>query len=235
MKQKQGIVELIYRQEDILKLEKKLKLFGISRKFSTDSFLNIRFFTTLSLFIFLFLFIDNGFIIGPILSLIYYYGFTYLLLDKPLKTRGITLEHDSFYYFEVLTLSLESGRNLELAIEASCEFIESEISHEFRETLYQIKFGKSLPEALDEMKARIPSDAVNNIIANVMQSSVFGNSILDTLYNQLDFLREKRVMDIKAEISKIPTKISALSVIFFVPLILLLIIAPLVIDYIANL
>jgi hypothetical protein len=55
------------------------------------------------------------------------------------------------------------------------------------------------------------------------------------MYNQLDFLRDKQIMEVKAEISKIPTKISILSVVFFVPLILMLIVAPLVIEYINNL
>jgi tight adherence protein C len=157
------------------------------------------------------------------------------MIDKPLKDRAYKLEHEAFYYFEVLTLSIESGRNLEMAIDAACTYIDSEISSEFRETLYQIKFGKSLTEALNEMRYRIPSEAVNNIILNIMQSSLFGNSILDTLYNQLDFLRDKQIMDIKGEISKIPTKISVFSVIFFVPLILMIIIAPLIIDYLTSL
>ena len=235
MKSKQSIIESIYRKEDIKKLEDKLNLFGISRKFSVEAFLNIRFFTTLLVFLFLFLFLDNGFILAPIFTIVYYYGFTYLQIDKPLKARARKLEHEAFYYFEVLTLSLESGRNLEMGIDAACTYIDSEISHEFRETLYQVKFGKSLSEALEQMRYRIPSEAVNNIITNVMQSSLFGNSILDTMYNQLDFLRDKQIMDIKAEISQIPTKISVFSVLFFVPLILMLIIAPLVIDYVTNL
>lgn len=230
-----GVVEYIYRKEDILKLDAKLKLFGISRTFTTATFLNIRFFTSLIIFLFIFLFADNGFIIAPVFTVFYYYLFGYILIDIPLRKRSRKLEHESFYYFEVLTLSLESGRNLEMAIDASCTYIESEISSEFKETLYQIKFGKSLSEALDEMRLRIPSDTVNNIILNITQSSLFGNSILDTMYNQLDFLRDKQIMEVKAEISKIPTKISVFSVVFFVPLILMLIIAPLIIEYLTNL
>jgi tight adherence protein C len=235
MENKQSIIDYIYRKDDIAKLDAKLKLFGISQKFYSEWFLNMRIFTSFIVFIIFFLFFDNGFIIAPILATIYYLGITYFMIDKPLKRRGTKLEHEAFYYFEVLTLSLESGRNLEMGIEASCKYIESEISLEFRETLYQIKLGKSLSEALDDMRYRIPSEAVNNIILNVMQSSIFGNSIIDTMYNQLDFLRDKQIMEVKAEISKIPTKISVFSVIFFVPLIMLLIIAPLVIDYINSL
>jgi tight adherence protein C len=235
MRSNQGIVQYIYREKDIIKLETKLKQFGVSRKWSTASFLNIQFFTSLLLFFIVFLFASNGFILAPILTVMYYFGFMYFIVDRPLKKRARKLEHEAFYFFEVLTLALESGRNLEMGIDAACTHIESEIASEFNQTLCEIKFGKSLAEALDEMRFRIPSETVNNIILNVAQSSLFGNSILETMYNQLDFLREKQVMEVKAEISKIPTKISIFSVVFFVPLILLLILAPLVIDYISNL
>ena len=235
MKSRQSIANYLYRKEDIKKLNEKLNLFGISRKISTNSFLNIRLFTSLLLFIFIFLFVDNGFVLAPILTPVYYLGITYLTIDRPLKKRGFKLEREALYYFEVLTLSIESGRNLEMAIDTACTFINSEISNEFKETLHQIKFGKSLSEALGNMQYRIPSETVNNIILNIMQSNVFGNSILDTMYNQLDYLRDKQTMDIKSEISKIPTKISIFSVFFFVPLILLLILAPLVIEYINSL
>ncbi|MDD4298132.1 MAG: type II secretion system F family protein [Bacilli bacterium] len=235
MRTRQSIINYIYRKEDIDKFDSKFKLFGAAQKFNTEAFLKIRLFTSSSIFVLVFLFANNTFIVAPLITLLYYYGMTYLMVDKPLKERAKTLEREAFYYFEVLTLSLESGRNLEMAIETACTYIKSGISQEFKETLYQVKFGKSLSEALDDMRMRIPSEIVNNIITNVMQSSLFGNSILNTMYNQLDYLRDKQIMEVKAEISKIPTKISIFSVIFFVPLILMLIIAPLVIDYITNL
>ena len=44
--------------------------------------------------------------------------------------------------------------------------------------------------------------------------------------------REKRKMEVKAKISKIPIKISVISVLFFVPLMLLIIISPILLSYI---
>jgi len=81
------------------------------------------------------------------------------------------------------------------------------------------------------MKKRIPSETINNTILNITQSNIFGNSIIDSLYNQIDFLREKQILDVKAEIAKLPTKISAISVVFFIPIILLIVLAPVVIEY----
>jgi pilus assembly protein TadC len=63
------------------------------------------------------------------------------------------------------------------------------------------------------------------------QSNLFGNSIIDNLYTQVDYLREKRKMEVKGRISKIPVLISIISVLFFVPLLLILILGPVLLEY----
>ena len=45
---------------------------------------------------------------------------------------------------------------------------------------------------------------------------------------------EKRKLEVKAEISKVPIKISVISVFFFVPLVLLIILAPVLIGYLGG-
>ncbi len=80
------------------------------------------------------------------------------------------------------------------------------------------------------MKKRIPSETVNNILLNITQTNVFGNNIIDTMYDQIDFLRDKQILEIKGEINKIPIKISIVSVIFIVPLILMLVLGPVIIN-----
>ena len=112
----------------------------------------------------------------------------------------------------------------------ACQYIDSEISDEFKETLKQVNFGKSLAESLSLMNQRIPSLTIRNIILNIEQSNMFGNSIIDTMYDQIDFLRDKQILEIKGEINKIPIKISIVSVIFIVPLILILVLGPVVIN-----
>ena len=87
---------------------------------------------------------------------------------------------------------------------------------------------------MDDLKRRIPSDTINNIILNISQSNIFGNSIIDTLYNQIDYIRDKKVMETRAKMSKIPIQISVVSVIFFIPILLLLILSPVIISYIVG-
>ena len=87
-------------------------------------------------------------------------------------------------------------------------------------------------EALSNLKKRIPSDDINNIILNILETNVFGNNIVSVMNTQVDYLRDKQIMEVKSEINKIPNKVSIISVIFIVPLILLTILGPLIISLI---
>lgn len=234
MKEKKSFINRIYREKDIKKVESKINQFGVSKKFTTEYFMNFRLYSSMIIFVVLFIFMDYGALLAPIATVIWYWLVGYTMIDKPLRKREKKLDNEAYYYFEVLTLALESGRNLENAIKMACKYIDSEISDEFKETLKQVNFGKSLTESLSLMSGRIPSLTVNNIILNMEQSNLFGNSIIDTMYNQLDFLKDKQIMDIKAQINKIPNKISIFSVLFFIPLILLIILGPVLIEFLIG-
>ena len=84
------------------------------------------------------------------------------------------------------------------------------------------------------MKKRIPSEAINNAILNMVESNIFGSSITESMTNQIDFLREKQMLDVKSEINQLPTKVSVVSAIFFVPIMLLIILAPVLLDYLLG-
>lgn len=234
MKNKKSFINRIYREKDIKKIDAKINQFGVSKKFTTEYFMNFRLFTSMIVFVVLFIFADFGALVAPVATVLWYILVGYFMIDKPLKKRERKLDNEAYYYFEVLTLALESGRNLENAIKMACKYIDSEISSEFKETIKQVNFGKSLTESLSVMSARIPSLTINNIILNMEQSNLFGNSIIETMYNQLDFLKDKQIMDIKAQINKIPNKISIFSVLFFIPLILLIILGPVLIDFLLK-
>ncbi len=227
-----GIIKKIYRVNDLNNIQKKINMLGKNRKIKFDAtmFLSVRIITTLLITVLLILFSNIRYYIIPFISIVYYYLFYYFLITKPLNDRIKKLDNEALMFFEILTLTLESGRNLENSLEITCNNVDSELSSEFEKSLMEIKFGRSLMEALNGLKERIPSETVNNIILNITQTSVFGNSIIETMNNQVDFLREKQIMEIKSQINKIPNKVSIISVIFIIPLILLLVLGPFIIE-----
>ncbi|MDD2435218.1 MAG: type II secretion system F family protein [Bacilli bacterium] len=230
MKSETSVIRRIYRKKEFDKINAKITMLG-DTKLTTDNFMNYRLITTLMVFILLLYTTEFSYVIAPIITVIYYYLFNYYLIDLPLKKRTRKLDNEALYFFEILALTLEGGCNLETSLETTVLNVHNELSEEFKKTLFEIKFGKSLNEALDAMKRRIPSETINNIILNISQTNMFGNSILDTMENQIEFLSEKQILEIKGQINKIPNKISIISVIFIIPLILTLILGPFLINW----
>lgn len=222
----------LYSEKQLSRIDEKINLLGVSSRMSTVSFLNTRLITMIVLGIVVFVSFDYGYIYMPFVMVIYYLLFEKVFLDMKIKKRTEKLNSEAIYFFEVLTLSLQTGRNLNEAISVTINSVDGELSLEFKEALRQTKFGKSLNESLSDIQKFIPSDSINNIILSLTQSNMYGSSIIDTMHSQIDYLRQRRILEVKAKISKVPIKISVISVFFFIPLILLIILGPVILSYI---
>lgn len=229
-KKKDNLSYRIYSKKALKMAEDKVKLLGIGNKTEAITFLNLRLGICLATFIIILYFVDFGYFIAPLTTFIVYQLFFPIVVDSKIKKREKELEKDSLYFFEILLLSLEAGRNIKTAIEVTTKNTNSALAEEFKKVINDVNYGKDLDEALEELKYRIPSDTINNIILNIRQSNIFGNNIIATVYSQIDYIRDKRLLEAKGQISKIPVKISVISVIFFIPLLLLLLLGPLIIE-----
>ena len=221
----------IYSNYSLNDIRNRMKLLGVEDENETLKFLNGRLLTSIIIFFVILYTFEWGYILGPIIVVLYYIFLPDLIINPKIKKRKQKLESEAMYFFEVLVLSLESGNNLYNAIRVTSDNIDSELSNEFKKMMVDIEYSKSFDEAINDMKDRIPSDTINNILLNIRESNMFGNSIIGTLNNQLDYLRETKILETKAYISKIPLKISVISVVFFIPLLLLLILGPVLINY----
>ena len=223
----------IYSKKTLEKLDAKIKLLGSNTKLSVDNFLNIRLIISITIFfISLFIFEHYGYLLAPFLAIAFYILTYYYFIDYKISKRTIKLEKEAVTFFEVLLLSVEAGNDLLQSLITTSNNVDSEFSSEFKITINEVKYSKTLNKALKDMRKRIPSDNINNIILNISEASLFGGNIIDTLNNQIDFLQEKRIQHVRGEINKLPIKISIVSVLFFIPLILLLILAPVLINII---
>ena len=229
---REDFVKLIYRQKTIDRYKDKVEKLGTNSKYNMYKMLNTKFFTSILLFVVILYIAKFGYILAPVAVYFYFKIFDYVALDLKIKKRTTIVEKEAIHFFEVLTLSIDTGRNLLEAIKITTSNVSGELSMEFGEALRQVTYGKSLNEAISDMQRRIPSDNISNIIILLNQSNLFGNSVIDNLYEQVDYLREKRKIEVKAKISKLPIKISIISVLFFVPLMLLIILGPIILSYI---
>ncbi len=220
----------IYNKKTYEYIQNKILLLG-NTKITTASFLNFRLLSSIVIFFVLLYSIEWGYFLAPIIVFLYYYFLPMIILDSRIKKRKKKLEHEAIFFFEVLSLSVESGNNLYSAIELTSSNVDSELSMEFEKMLNEVRIGKSFTDSIESLSRRIPSDSIKNILLNIKQASIMGNDINETLKNQLNYIRETKILETRAYISKIPLKISVISVVFFIPLLMLLILGPILIQY----
>lgn len=222
----------IYRYQTITYYQRKAQLLGYQEvdKF-VFSFLNARLGFSILLLCLNFLLWNDNYIVAPFITIFFYYGFTYYLFDYRISKRTQKLEKEAIYFFEIFALSLESGKSLIQGLKLTVSNIDSELSKEIGKSVREMDYGKSLPEAFMDLRRRIPSNIVQNVMLNIVEAYTSGGNIVITLRKQIDFIQNKRVADLKTEMNKIPIKISIVSVFLFIPLILLLILTPVILEY----
>ena len=144
----------IYTKKSINKIKHKIKLLGPNCKVDPITFLNIRLIISLIIF-FTLLFVSSlGYIYAPIFTVSFYLLLEYFVLDYRIKLRARKLDYEALFFFEVLTLSLESGRNLKGAIDLTCKNIDF-IAQSFNITPKDLfdeetaKLAKKLPPRID--------------------------------------------------------------------------------------
>lgn len=223
----------IFSKNEIKKIQKKIDLLGEDCDYDAIFFLNLRLYSSIVLFLVVLYVFELGYFLAPLFTFIYYQSLYYFIIEVNIRKRCDKLDIEAMHFFEIMALALESGNNLKSAIEISCNNVDNELSKEFKKVIDEVDFGKGLNEALDSMKKRIPSDTINNIILMITQSNTFGNNITKDMYHQIDYIRDKEIQKAKARISKIPLRVSVISVLFYIPLILLLILSPVLLEFLS--
>lgn len=228
-----NLVNKIYTKETIARIKKKNKQFGVEHNYDVDLILGNH--LIISIFIFIIALIDTTLLKSILIVIAYFFLAEYFFFDYRLAKRRKKLEKQSTFFFQILSLTLESGNNLKNSIDLTCKNMDNELSREFKKAMDDMTLGKSLNESLDDLKTRIPSDTINNIILNLMESNIYGNNMIESLNRELDYISDKIILEAKGKINKMPIKISIVSVLIFIPLLMLIIIGPLIIKLIESL
>ena len=234
MMKKKSFIYKIYPKKVVKTIEEKINLLGDTTNITARKFLYERLLGSIVVFVVFLVISKYSYITSPLFTILYYILYTYLKLDYPIKIRKEKLEHESIFFFEILQLTLEGGRTLSQALDITSSNVDGDLSKEFRKALDEVKMGKSLVESLKNMKYRIPSGEINNAILNITESSIFGSNIISSLSSELEYLRNKELMDVKGKIARLPIKISVISVVLFIPLILLIILSPVLIEFLTR-
>lgn len=227
-----NFVTRLFSHSIIERFKKKNALLGFKNKTSYVDDLSLYFLVIAFVFIVSIIFCYHRVYLIVLLPVVAAYGFEFLYYDVRLAKRKALLNKQALFFFQILSLTLESGNNLKGAIELTTSSVANELSDEFKKALSDVKMGSTMSDALLDLEKRIPSEVISNIILNLTQSSVYGSDMIKGLNTQIDYLNNKLILSIREQINKMPIKISIVSVLLFIPIILLIILSPLILELI---
>ncbi len=194
------------------KLKKKIRYLGIN--YDPGIYIFIRVTLTLVLFFYLVLSLKTGYIIAPLVSIIFYLLIDYIILDIPILVRKIKLEKEALDYIPALLLNLRSGKSIKVSIKNSSKVVNNELSREFQKVIDNTKVGLTIEESLKDLETRIPSIYIQNIIIDLKENIKYGTKVLDTIELQLSSIEDHYYKSVINKSKMLPIKLCLLSILF---------------------
>lgn len=155
--------------------------------------------------------------------------YLYLHWRKQERTRAVTRNLPDF--LDLLTLTVEAGLGFIPALRRLSKGYSGVLEVELQKTLLDIDLGYSRREALQMMSARIPSTEVAHFVEAINLSERLGTSLARTLRDQSNLLRTRRRQRAEAKAQTAPIRIIPALVFFFLPSLLLVYLAPPIINF----
>lgn len=185
---KDSLSKRVYGNNTIKRISSKVKLLGI--KMDPNLFIGFRFVSSFIIFILLFVILDYGYIISPIVTVFYYCCIETLILDVGINRRARELERDAIDYFPVFLISLRCSRSVKKSLIVTNKIVKNKLSYEFDKIVNDVVVGKSLEEAIQLCIQRMPSEIIVNILVSLIEADRLGNNIDKTVSIQLAYLKE---------------------------------------------
>jgi len=170
------------------KLRRKIKLLGIN--YDANIFNSLRLVFSLILFFYLIFSIKYGYIIAPLIAIIFYLLSEYVVIDIPLRNKIINMEKEGIEYVSSLLLNLKNGKSIRVSIKNSSRVINNDLSKEFSQVINDTKVGLTLEESLNNLSERIPSIFLQNIILNLKESNKNGTNVINSIERQLEAMEQ---------------------------------------------
>lgn len=158
-------------------------------------------------------------------------GSPYLYLHWRIRQRAHAITKSLPDFLDLLTFTVQAGLGFLPALQRVSASYPGPLGEELRRILMQIELGFSRSEALDEFVSRSPSADVHNFVEAVKLTEQLGTSLARTLRIQANILRLTRRQRAQASAQTAPIRIIPALVFFFLPSLLLIYLAPPMINF----
>lgn len=201
-----------------------LKLKFLNVKLDAYVFNAFRIISDAIVFTILFMTLEYGYIVAPIVFFIYYFLFEYIFLNLNVKRKNNLLLLDSLDYFPNFLLILKTNKNIVEVIKLTNKTINNSVSKLFDDVLESIRIGKSLDESLNDLLNILPNDILANIIISLREANIDGIDASSSITKQLSLIRNRKNKLIISYYRFIPFRMGLCTLISIVIMILVLVI-----------
>jgi len=154
-----------------------------------------------------------------------------LYLKYRIRERERVVERSLPDFLDMLTFTVEAGLGLVPALDRVTTGFKGTLSEELQQALIQIELGFSQREALEELVMRVPSSDVEHFVEAILLSERLGTSLARTMRVQANLLRTRRRQRAEVKAQTAPIRIIPALVFFFLPSLLLIYLAPPIINF----
>lgn len=155
------------------------------------------------------------------------YQLPHVYLTQTIRMRQINIEYELPYIIDLLSLAIEAGLDLTGGIQKIVEKSKpTDIVVEFQMFLSELKLGKSLEEALNEMAERVQILSFFAFVSSLIQAQRLGAEIGPTLRAQAEQMRYQRMILAEEKVNQLPVKLLIPLVFFIFPSVFVLIMGP---------
>jgi tight adherence protein C len=147
-------------------------------------------------------------------------------LRRRAAARRRMIEHSLLTIMDLLSLSLEAGMGLDRALRVICERVESPFTQELRRVLAEVDLGVGRRAAFEHLAERVPLEDVRSLTTAIIQSEELSASLVDAMQVQTRSLRIHRRQQAETDAHRAPVKMMFPMVLFVLPALFIVILAP---------
>ena len=148
------------------------------------------------------------------------------MLSRYHSARRSSILRDLPTVMDLLVLSLEAGMGLDRALRTVIQEYRSPLSEEIQRVLRDIDLGIGRGEAFERMALRVGLDDLRSLSRAIVQSEQLGVSLVSVMQTQSREVRLSRRRAAEAEALRAPIKMLIPLVLFILPTLFMLLLAP---------
>ncbi|EDK29965.1 hypothetical Flp pilus assembly protein TadC [Vibrionales bacterium SWAT-3] len=132
------------------------------------------------------------------------------------------------YLLDMMSVCVQTG----MTIEASLVYLGKELAEFDSDLCYQIKRTSDsakihgVEKALNDLTERIPTPAIRSFVLTIIQNLQYGTSVAQTLSDLAEDMRKVQILTVEEKVGKLSAKMSVPLILFIMFPIVILILAP---------